>query len=54
MSDDMAHVAFTKAVRDEQEKQGSRRGYARMDEKGAWNRTVSSKWAHSVSPNWRV
>ena len=49
MSDSTGHVAFSKAVQAEQEKRGSRKSYARMDEKGAWQRTVNDGLAAFIA-----
>ncbi|MEM9555892.1 MAG: pyridoxamine 5'-phosphate oxidase family protein [Acidobacteriota bacterium] len=37
----VSDIAFTPAVKAQQERMGSRRGYARMEEKGGWSRDIS-------------
>lgn len=41
MPDIVSDIAFTPAVKAQQERMGSRRGYARMEEKAGWNRDIS-------------
>ncbi len=41
MSDYISDIAFTPAVKRIQEGKGSRTGYARMEEKGGWQDTIS-------------
>lgn len=41
MRDNSSDVAFTPAVKAIQERKGSRRGYARMEQNGGWQTTVS-------------
>jgi len=49
MTDNTGHVAFTNAVQAEQTKRGSRKSYARMDEKGAWQREISADLADFIA-----
>ena len=42
-------IAFTPAVKAVQEKRGSRRGYARMEEKGGWRDTVTDDLAAFIA-----
>lgn len=49
MSDNTGHVAFSAAVHLEQDKRGSRKSYARMDEKGAWQHNVSDDLAAFIA-----
>ena len=49
MSDSTGHVAFSDAVQAEQQKRGSRKSYARMDEKGAWQRAVTDGLAAFIA-----
>ncbi len=49
MTDNTGHVAFTDAVRAEQEKRGSRKSYARMDEKDAWKREITNDLAAFIA-----
>ena len=41
----VSDIAFTPAVKAEQERLGSRKAYARMEQKGGWNDTVTDKLA---------
>ena len=41
----VSDIAFTPAVKTEQERLGSRKAYARMEQKGGWNDTVTDKLA---------
>ncbi len=41
----VSDIAFTPAVKAEQERLGSRKAYARMEPKGGWNDTVTDKLA---------
>ncbi|NQV82577.1 MAG: pyridoxamine 5'-phosphate oxidase family protein [Rhodospirillales bacterium] len=43
MTDNASDVAFSPAVKAVQEKKGSRRGYARMEEKGGWKTALSDE-----------
>ena len=45
MTEYASNVAFTPAVKAIQEEKGSRRGYAKMEEKGGWQDTVSEDLA---------
>ena len=49
MSGKTGHVAFTPAVQAEQEKRGSRKSYARMDEKDAWQRVITDDLAGFIA-----
>ena len=42
-------VAFSPAVKALQARKGSRDGYARMEEKGGWNDTVSDMLAQFIA-----
>ena len=42
-------VAFTPAVKAAQEKRGSRRAYARMEQKGGWQNTVTAELAAFIA-----
>ena len=44
----VSDIAFTPAVKDVQERKGSRRGYARMEQKGGWSDTVSDELAQFI------
>ena len=44
----VSDIAFTPAVKAVQERKGSRRGYARMEQKGGWSDTVSDELAHFI------
>ncbi len=41
-------IAFTPAVKDIQERKGSRRGYSKMEEKGGWRDTVTEDLAQFI------
>ncbi len=45
MADNVSDIAFSPAVKAVQERKGSRRGYARMEEKGGWKDTVNDELA---------
>ena len=42
-------TAFTPAVKDIQERKGSRRGYSKMEEKGGWRDTVTEDLAQFIA-----
>ena len=42
-------IAFTPAVKAVQEKKGSRRGYARMEQKGGWSDAISEELTHFIA-----
>jgi predicted pyridoxine 5'-phosphate oxidase superfamily flavin-nucleotide-binding protein len=42
-------IAFTPAVKNIQEQKGSRKGYARMEEKGAWQNSVTPDLAQFIA-----
>jgi predicted pyridoxine 5'-phosphate oxidase superfamily flavin-nucleotide-binding protein len=42
-------IAFTPAVKAVQEQRGSRAGYARMEKKGGWSRTVTPELAQFIA-----
>ena len=44
----ISDIAFTPAVKAVQERKGSRRGYARMEQKGGWSDTVSDELAQFI------
>ena len=44
----VSDVAFTPAVKDIQERKGSRRGYSKMEEKGGWQDTVTEDLAQFI------
>ena len=44
----ISDIAFTPAVKAVQERKGSRRGYARMEQKGGWNDTVGDDLAQFI------
>lgn len=48
MFENASDVAFTPAVKLVQEKKGSRRAYARMEEKGGWQETVTDDLAQFI------
>lgn len=48
MTEYASNVAFTPAVKAIQEEKGSRRGYAKMEEKGGWQDTVSDDLARFI------
>ena len=41
-------IAFTPAVKDIQERKGSRRGYSKMEEKGGWQDTITEDLAQFI------
>lgn len=49
MANIVSDVAFTPAVKSAQEQRGSRKGYARMEEKGGWSDRVSPELAGFVA-----
>ncbi len=49
MREHVSDIAFTPAVKAVQERKGSRRGYARMEEKGGWQSTITDDLAHFIS-----
>ncbi len=49
MRENVSDIAFTPAVKTVQERKGSRRGYARMEEKGGWQSTITDDLAHFIS-----
>ncbi len=48
MTEFSSDVAFTPAVKRRQEEKGSRRGYAKMEEKGGWRETVTEDLAEFI------
>ncbi len=48
MNEFVSDIAFTPAVKAIQERKGSRRGYARMEEKAGWQNTVTDDLAHFI------
>ena len=48
MTENVSDIAFTPAVKAVQERKGSRRGYARMEEKGGWQSTITDDLAHFI------
>ncbi len=48
MTDAISDIAFTPAVKRVQERKGSRRGYAKMEEKGGWRTTVTPDLARLI------
>jgi predicted pyridoxine 5'-phosphate oxidase superfamily flavin-nucleotide-binding protein len=44
----ISDIAFTPAVKAIQERKGSRRGYARMEQKGGWSDTISDELAQFI------
>ena len=49
MTEYSSDVAFTPAVKNIQELKGSRRGYAKMEEKGGWRETVTEDLARFIA-----
>ena len=49
MPQPVSDIAFTPAVKAVQERNGSRAGYARMEEKGGWRDTVTPELAASLA-----
>ena len=49
MPDYTSDVAFTPAVKNLQEAKGSRRGYAKMEEKGGWQDTITDDLAGFIA-----
>ncbi len=49
MPQPVSDIAFTPAVKAVQERNGSRAGYARMEEKGGWRDTVTPEFAASLA-----
>ena len=49
MTEYSSDVAFTPAVKNIQELKGSRRGYAKMEEKGGWRETVTEDLARVIA-----
>ena len=49
MTEFSSDVAFTPAVKRRQEEKGSRRGYAKMEEKGGWQDTVTEDLARFIA-----
>jgi len=49
MPDYASDIAFTPAVKRIQTNKGSRAGYARMEEKGGWQQTVTPDLAHFIT-----
>ena len=49
MTQIISDVAFTPAVKAEQEKRGSRAGYAKMEQKGGWNDRVTPDLAAFIA-----
>ncbi len=45
----VSDIAFTAAVKAEQEKRGSRDSYARMEQRGGWQQTVTADLAEFIS-----
>ncbi len=48
MTEPISNIAFTPAVKAVQERKGSRRGYARMEEKGGWQSTITDDLANFI------
>lgn len=48
MTQAISDIAFTPAVKRVQERKGSRKGYARMEEKGGWRDTVTEDLVHFI------
>ena len=48
MTNIVSDVAFTPAVKRIQETKGSRKGYARMEEKAGWQNTITEELAHFI------
>ncbi len=48
MRENVSDIAFTPAVKAVQERKGSRKGYARMEEKGGWQSTITDDLAHFI------
>ncbi len=48
MTENVSDIAFTPAVKAVQERKGSRKGYARMEEKGGWQSTITDDLAHFI------
>ncbi len=48
MREHVSDIAFTPAVKAVQERKGSRRGYARMEEKGGWQSTITDDLANFI------
>ena len=46
--ENVSDIAFTPAVKAVQERKGSRKGYARMEEKGGWQSTISDDLARFI------
>ena len=44
----ISDIAFTPAVKAVQERKGSRKGYARMEQKGGWSDTISDELAEFI------
>ena len=49
MAEHVSDVAFTPAVKNIQERKGSRRGYAKMEEKGGWRDTIDAGLAAFIA-----
>ena len=49
MTQNVSDVAFTSAVKAEQEKRGSRAGYAKMEQKGGWHDRVTPDLAAFIA-----
>ena len=49
MNEFVSDIAFTPAVKAIQQRKGSRRGYARMEEKAGWQNTVTDDLANFIS-----
>ena len=53
MRENVSDIAFTPAVKAVQERKGSRKGYARMEEKGGWQSTISDDLARFIGADGR-
>ncbi len=49
MPDSVSDIAFTPTVKAAQEKRGSRRGYAKMEEKGGWKDSITPDLADFIA-----
>ena len=49
MTHAISDVAFTPSVKRVQERKGSRKAYANMEEKGGWRETITEELAHFIS-----